>query len=673
MEYPPETGGGGIGSYVASITPALVSRGHRVHVLSCAKGQKSRDYEEYGVQIHRRGLINIPGLDKIGSLLKILHTIKCFKTGLSAFLEYRQLGVNFDVVEIPDWGAEGWLFACLHTRPLVAHLHTPLRLIRQYDKQPVNRDVLFSSCLEAFSVNRSDLVTSSSSLLRDELNKKGWLYGKAVEVSPYPIDWQNWSDAGPVENTEPIVVFIGRLEQRKAPELLVHAFLKIKDDIPNAQVRFVGRSSGRRGGMPYIDWVKKIAGNNKQIQFINQVPRPKLKEILSKSRVLIMPSWFDSFGLVAAEAMAAGRPVVVSESSGIAKHVKSSNAGLVVPPGDLIALSEAILIFLKDVEYAKKIGEHAKGAVQKLLDPVKIASQREVLYQKAINQFKNKWTLKTRGFYNAIPEKINNFSIPKIWRRWLASEVVDSHFKHFYFHTARQLLEMISKESSFHNLKNLCGVKVLDVGCTPAVSVLLACLGADVILLDIEADELNKGKRYAKLLGVEDKVKCVKADAFQIPFKKKSFDIVWNSGFLEHFDNPEKILRGMGGVLKPEKLLIVLVPNKMTLHSFLIRDHLRRKPGGYYWDFMGRERSYSQRELVRLIQNTGFSVIAKSCGNLRRSILDDKIFLPYFERMIFRSLLFKLINLIDLIEKYIKFLRPLGFMIGALAKNSPQK
>jgi glycosyltransferase involved in cell wall biosynthesis len=670
MEYPPETGGGGIGSYVASIAPALADRGHAIHILSCVEGQKLRDYEEDGVQIHRRGLIYLPGLARLKSFLKIPNTATRFKTGLSAFIEYRRLGVNFDVVEIPDWGAEGWLFAFLHTKPLVAHLHTPLPLIRKYNKQPINRDVLYSSFMEAYSVNRSDLITSSSNILRDELSKIGWLRGSSVEVLSYPIDCHKWNDIEPVQNTEPIVLFLGRLEQRKAPELVVNAFSKIKDEIPQAKVLFVGRANGQRDGVPYNDWVKKIAGNDKQFQFINQVPRYKLKEIFSKSRVLVMPSWFDSFGLVAAEAMASGRPVVVSETSGVSELVKFAKGGRVVPPGNPQALAEALLIFLKDSEYAKKVGERAKSAVQKLIEPSKIAARREVLYQKSIDKFKLKWSLKTRGFPYAIPKRINNFLIPVTWRKWLVGEVVDMPFKHFYFHTARQLLEMICEDSSFANLTNLRGVKVLDVGCTPAVSVLLACLGAEVILLDIEMDELNKGNHYARLLGVQDRVKCVKADAFKIPFNRESFDIVWNSGFIEHFDNPIQILEEMGRVVMPEMPLIVLVPNKWTLHSLLVREHLRRTPGGYYWDFMGRERSYSGKDLVRLLQITGFSVSAKSCGNIRRSFLDDILFLPRFKRMIFKNFLFKVMNFIDLIEKHIKIVRPFGFMVGALAKIS---
>ena len=251
MEYPPESGGGGIGSYVASIAPALAIRGNEVHVLSCIDGQKHRDYMDGQVHIHRRGLIKIPGLGKVERILKLPGTAWRFQTGISNYIEYRRLGVNFDVIEYPDWGAEGWFFAVLHTRPLVAHLHTPLILIRRYNMQKVNRDVRYSSFLEAFSANRSDLINTTTNLLYSELKEIGWLRDTNVKILSYPIDWQRWENTKPIEETKPTVLFLGRLEYRKAPELLVKALSLIQKEVPEINALFVGKSNGLYDGIPY--------------------------------------------------------------------------------------------------------------------------------------------------------------------------------------------------------------------------------------------------------------------------------------------------------------------------------------------------------------------------------------------------------------------------------------
>jgi SAM-dependent methyltransferase len=209
------------------------------------------------------------------------------------------------------------------------------------------------------------------------------------------------------------------------------------------------------------------------------------------------------------------------------------------------------------------------------------------------------------------------------------------------------------------------------MGCTPAVSILLACLGADVTMLDMDLSELRKGKRYADLFDVTGKVKYVCADALKSPFNATTFDVVWNSGFIEHFENPEQILFQMGHALSPEGLLIVLVPNRWTPHSLWIRDHLRTKPGGYDWDNMGRERSYTQRQLIRLLQDAGFRVVASSASNLRRSVLDDSWALNHLSYLPLRSFLFRLMNFLDWIEKHFPSFKHFGFMVGAAATQLP--
>jgi hypothetical protein len=123
----------------------------------------------------------------------------------------------------------------------------------------------------------------------------------------------------------------------------------------------------------------------------------------------------------------------------------------------------------------------------------------------------------------------------------------------------------------------------------------------------------------------------------------------------------------MGNSLHPGGVLIVLVPNRWTPHSLYIRDHLRAKPGGYDWDNMGRERSFSRLQLTRLLMDAGFKVIASSTSNLRRSVLDDSFALNHLGHMTLRGSLLRLMNFTDWIENHLPLTKKLGFMVGAVA------
>ena len=65
MEYPPDTGIGGIAFNIGGMAPAMVELGHEVHVLSCWPDQETRDVDDRGVHVHRRPRVHIPGLRKV--------------------------------------------------------------------------------------------------------------------------------------------------------------------------------------------------------------------------------------------------------------------------------------------------------------------------------------------------------------------------------------------------------------------------------------------------------------------------------------------------------------------------------------------------------------------------------------------------------------------------------
>jgi len=667
MEYPPETGWGGIGSYVASVAPALAARGHEVHVLSCVRRQKFRDYIDRGVYIHRRGQFRIWGRRYFPL------TVDRLRVSLSAFFWYRHLrrsGMKFDIIEYPDWAAEGLFFALVHSKPIVAHLHTPLPVISRYNGLSANTDNRWASALERFSVHRADLVTSPSKLLVKELKGLGWLQNQRVEVIPYCIDWTNWQGVQSVLMTEPTLLFVGRLERIKAPEVLVEAVAILQKEMPGIRTIFIGRS-GVRDGLAYREWLeRKYAGSVKGCEFTDYLPRSELPAWMARARVVVVPSWFDNFPMVVLEAMASGRPVCVTETTGSADWVKGHNLGAVVPPGDPEALADALRPFLKDPVYAAEVGERARNFVREYFDPHRIAEAREAIYQKAIDchivRRKEQLRKQSFGFPYACAERVGNLCLPQPWRDLVATEAAEEPWRHFYLRTGEALLQLLVQHPQFAAVDSLSGTRVLDIGCTPALDALLACLGAEVVLLDLDWKELEKGRMYACLLGVEDRIRYVQADAFAIPFSPGSFDLVWNSGFIEHFDDPVSIVRDMARLTRPGGAVIVLVPNRWTPHSLWIREHLRRKPKGYYWDFMGRERSYSKKELEGILKAAGLSVIASFTTNLRRSFLDDFTVLPRLKRLLPRRILYAIINFTDWMEKTLPFLRELGFMVGAI-------
>jgi glycogen synthase len=380
MEYPPETGGGGIGSYVAVQARALAARGHDVHVLSCVYGQDSRDYIDDGVHVHRRGQIRIRGLERVAR-----ETGWRLKTAFSCYGELRRLGFEPDVIEAPDWAAEGFVVALRRAAPLVVHLHSPLTFIYRGNGIPMNLDARIADRLERFAARRADARTSPSRFIVDELERDHWLDGRDVTVINHPIDLELWAPSTGAEATRPVVLTVGRVEPRKSPELVVRAAARLRESVEGLELVFLGRSNYRRDGIDYRDWVADVArGLDVSCTFLDPVPRDELRHWYDAARVAVLPGSYDNFPMTGLEAMAAGRPLVCSQSMGLGELLGQTDAGRTFPAGDAGALADALHPYLADPAIAGRAGRAATELVRERSSPEAVTLKREGVYAGAI-------------------------------------------------------------------------------------------------------------------------------------------------------------------------------------------------------------------------------------------------------------------------------------------------
>ena len=387
MEYPPDTGIGGIAFNIGGMAPAMVELGHEVHVLSCWPDQAARDVDDRGVHVHRRPRVHIPGLRKV---LPGANAAKRVEAVWSAWREAKKLDVDPDVVNIPDWMGEGLMFSLTPGLPVVSYLHTPLRLITEHNQRALGWPGKLADRLERTAVRRSTIVTSTSQLLADDLIDLGWLGRDEVRVIPAPLDVDRFASVESVARSGPVILVVGRVEPRKAPEVVVEAAARLAGEIEGLELVLVGGSGGELHGRPYREWVASEAERlGVRLTLVDHVERDEILQWYGRSRVVAVPSHYESFSITAVEAAACGRPVVCSPRVG-AREVLGDDPALTVPIGDPEALADRLRPFLLDAGLAEETGKRLHDAVAEACAPRTVAARRIEVYQEAIDRVRRR-------------------------------------------------------------------------------------------------------------------------------------------------------------------------------------------------------------------------------------------------------------------------------------------
>jgi glycosyltransferase involved in cell wall biosynthesis len=154
--------------------------------------------------------------------------------------------------------------------------------------------------------------------------------------------------------SQPIITFVGRLQSWKGPEIVLRAYPRIAQSLPVAAVIVVGGGPERAR----LEEVTKELGIAEHVRFVGE--QEDVAPYYALADVVTLPSQHEPFGMVAVEAMAAGRPVVATRVGGFADTVLDGQCGRLVPPDSPEELADAVLWVLQSREHARRLGAYAR-------------------------------------------------------------------------------------------------------------------------------------------------------------------------------------------------------------------------------------------------------------------------------------------------------------------------
>jgi glycosyltransferase involved in cell wall biosynthesis len=228
--------------------------------------------------------------------------------------------------------------------------------------------------IKRWVINRSSRLTAVSKDLKSAMAALAEPDAPSIDVISMGIDTERFHP----DNRDPalrerlgisdeMLLFVGRLAEKKGVRYLLEAMPAIRHGHPNVKLVVVGDGPLRQD----LEALTRAQGITPNVTFLGAIPQKELPTYYASADVFVGPSIVadggdtESFGLVFGEAMSSGCPVVASDVGGIRDVVQSGKCGLLVPPADPRAIAGAVNRLLDNTAMRTRFGTKGRTEIVK--------------------------------------------------------------------------------------------------------------------------------------------------------------------------------------------------------------------------------------------------------------------------------------------------------------------
>jgi glycosyltransferase involved in cell wall biosynthesis len=335
---------GGIASYLKEISVAMVKRGHQVTVIAASDDTRIETDEMVdGVRVIRLGGGDFIVPEKENTFfglrkLRMFYRFYSYRKRIYNALSHLQ---SVEVVEVPDYGAEGYYLRNLNI-PVTMRLHTATLLdrerggIKQWHLTYTHEYWVGKKELALMSVFTN--VTSCCQSLLDWSSKFVSNFTKQGITIYNPIDLSSWCFEEKNEYSENTVAYVGTVAETKGVGDLIRAVAILRESGMPVHLKIAGKL-----GSYGVQLRRECEANGYSwVEFLGHISRDRLKILYRSSKVACFPSWWEALCMVCLEAMAIGNVVIGSRNGGMSEIITDGVDGFLISPQNPQQLAQTI-------------------------------------------------------------------------------------------------------------------------------------------------------------------------------------------------------------------------------------------------------------------------------------------------------------------------------------------
>lgn len=372
-EYPkPGLNPGGVGVFLQNLAPRLVAAGHKVTVLGVNNEEKTEDGYVNGVRVIRFAKPNSKGLNWW-----------FIKEKLNKYLGKVHHQSPIDIVE----GAELALAFIKKVKGIhyVIRLHGGHYFFSEAENRSINS---WKGFQERKSFRKADAIIAVSEYVLNH-TKKYHEFGQLKQaIIRYPIDTVKFSPKEKAEVQPDSMIFVGTICEKKGVRNLVDALELLKKEGLELSLDIYGKDWFFPDGRSYTAYIReeiKIKKLDSQINVFPPVPHEEIPSLYASHEVCIFPSFMETQGLVAPEAMAMEKVVIFTDKGPGPETITHQVNGYLCDPLKPESIASSIRLAFGEKQSHAKIGKSARGKVLDMFEPGKVLKENIKFYQDLIN------------------------------------------------------------------------------------------------------------------------------------------------------------------------------------------------------------------------------------------------------------------------------------------------
>ncbi len=386
-------GGGGIETYVRMMARGLADAGHDVHVIaSTTRGRcyfKDGRVHVHGIQVDDDWRGEMPELGEARATLSFAWHARRKVRSLMAS------GGPFDIVEAPEYKGQGLYLADDPDVRLVVKCHAHLLLCLALNGIDLTPGTALVADLENETLRKARAIHANSKALASRCASDYGLPLERFTRIPYGIDTAVFRPT-PTRlrsrlglDDARILLFVGRMEERKGISTLVRAFADVARALPDVVLLLAGPDVvGPPAHASNVAWMceqwEALGVSSDRFLFLGTVANDALPGIYSCADVMVAPSPFEAFGLVYLEAMACGCPPVACGTGGAAELIEDGETGVLVPAVDAPALAHSLIELLNARERRSAMAIGGRALVEREYTVEHMVSRTVEFYEEAL-------------------------------------------------------------------------------------------------------------------------------------------------------------------------------------------------------------------------------------------------------------------------------------------------